>query len=478
MHHMRTHIVNLNSIMQTQLALAWAAGLSATLLASCILLWFWWARQADKKITKELVQETSSGGLKTITRGIPPGTLNTSSSASTHPPPLGSTQADISNDRSHQNGGTGGSPPAQQDTLDDAERALSEVNVIAARRLALHALRDIDAKTDAASSSDTNIGGWGAALLRPNATCVKRRRASSVLKTAERAIDAAVRALVEAREGESEFRVCRDDDLRVLYRHKSGDTMHYIKFEAVFDAPVHHVLSLLREFDLAITWNRFLHDSQILSAPSLSEVFVYALQWLPWPFKPICAFIRARGYDMSEWDDNTNIAPENLRQLTERMGGVGMFILVESGQEAELTGEQQAALPAKHRGCITADIYKGSFVSMVPSQGSDNRTMAAMYIKGASFFFIFFLSPCKPFLILFRMLTMTRKHFNSGPQAALTSRMARQLRFRHDGAVDVFSNAALAKDVPVKRRSTSTARRKAKEATKSGPSVCASHFKK
>ena len=62
-HHMRTHIVNLNSIMQTQLALAWAAGISATLLASCILLWFWWARQATKKITKELVQETSSGGL-------------------------------------------------------------------------------------------------------------------------------------------------------------------------------------------------------------------------------------------------------------------------------------------------------------------------------------------------------------------------------------------------------------------------------
>ena len=76
--------------------------------------------------------------------------------------------------------------------------------------------------------------------------------------------------------------------------------MHSFKFEAVFDAPVEHMLALAREFDLTSSWNKYTLDSTILHEESIFETVVYAAAWLPPPFPQPDSVLQARGLDLAE----------------------------------------------------------------------------------------------------------------------------------------------------------------------------------
>ncbi len=85
-----------------------------------------------------------------------------------------------------------------------------------------------------------------------------------------------------------------------MYRHVKGTRVHAVKFCATFNCPVEQLLALAREFDLTSMWNSFVLDSTVLHEPSIFESFVYAGNWLPFPFSCMDAVIHARGVDLSE----------------------------------------------------------------------------------------------------------------------------------------------------------------------------------
>ena len=80
--------------------------------------------------------------------------------------------------------------------------------------------------------------------------------------------------------------------------------MHSFKFEAVFDAPVEHMLALAREFDLTSSWNKYTLDSTILHEESIFETLVYAAAWMPPPFPQADSVLQARGLDLAEVSRN------------------------------------------------------------------------------------------------------------------------------------------------------------------------------
>jgi hypothetical protein len=96
--------------------------------------------------------------------------------------------------------------------------------------------------------------------------------------------------------------VAHADSPKVLYRHEKGTQVHSIKFEASFDAPVEHLLSLAREFDLTKTWNKFCTDSVILSEPSIFESYVYGSAWMLFPFPQMDTLVHAHGVDLAQED--------------------------------------------------------------------------------------------------------------------------------------------------------------------------------
>ena len=80
----------------------------------------------------------------------------------------------------------------------------------------------------------------------------------------------------------------------------AGTSVHSFKFEAVFDAPVEHLLALAREFDLTSSWNKYTLDSTILHEESIFETVVYAAAWMPPPFPQADSVLQARGLDLAE----------------------------------------------------------------------------------------------------------------------------------------------------------------------------------
>jgi hypothetical protein len=65
-----------------------------------------------------------------------------------------------------------------------------------------------------------------------------------------------VREALCSLEDHSGWMVSRDDKLKVYYRHLKGTTVHSLKFRAVFDHPLEHLLALAHEFDLIPNWNK------------------------------------------------------------------------------------------------------------------------------------------------------------------------------------------------------------------------------
>ncbi|KAL4425457.1 hypothetical protein ABPG75_009473 [Micractinium tetrahymenae] len=94
--------------------------------------------------------------------------------------------------------------------------------------------------------------------------------------------------------------VSRNDALKVFYRHQRGTTVHSLKFSAVLDHPLEHLLALVHEFDLIVTWNKFSLASLMLAEPSIFESYVYGAQWMMRPFKPMQGLLHARGFDLAD----------------------------------------------------------------------------------------------------------------------------------------------------------------------------------
>lgn len=116
--------------------------------------------------------------------------------------------------------------------------------------------------------------------------------------------------------------VARDDDLKVMYRHHAGTSVHSFKFAADFDSPLEHLLAMSREFDLTHIWNRYVLDSIILAEPSIFESTLYAASWLPFPFPHIDVVVQARGIDLADEDRCLLVlmnSPEDMSSLTEAL---------------------------------------------------------------------------------------------------------------------------------------------------------------
>lgn len=105
---------------------------------------------------------------------------------------------------------------------------------------------------------------------------------------------------LEALEDHSGWMVSRNDVLQVYYRHLRGETVHSLKFRAVFDHPLEHLLALAHEFDLIPTWNKFSLAAMTVAEPSLFEAYVYGAQWMLKPFKDMQALLHARGFDLAK----------------------------------------------------------------------------------------------------------------------------------------------------------------------------------
>ncbi|KAI7841817.1 hypothetical protein COHA_004346 [Chlorella ohadii] len=103
-----------------------------------------------------------------------------------------------------------------------------------------------------------------------------------------------------ALEDHSGWMTSRSDALQVHYRHQRGTTVHSLKFAAVFEHPLEHLLALAHEFDLIVTWNKFSLASEMLAEPSIFESYVYGAQWMMKPFKHMQALLRCRGFDLAE----------------------------------------------------------------------------------------------------------------------------------------------------------------------------------
>ncbi|PRW59375.1 START-like domain [Chlorella sorokiniana] len=103
-----------------------------------------------------------------------------------------------------------------------------------------------------------------------------------------------------ALEDHSGWMTSRSDALQVHYRHQRGTTVHSLKFAAVFDHPLEHLLALAHEFDLIVTWNKFSLASDMLAEPSIFESYVYGAQWMMKPFKHMQALLRCCGFDLAE----------------------------------------------------------------------------------------------------------------------------------------------------------------------------------
>lgn len=80
------------------------------------------------------------------------------------------------------------------------------------------------------------------------------------------------------------WKLIQDGQLRLLYRHSPGSTVHCFKATCGLPAPMEQPLAMAREFDLVTSWNSYITNSPILKTFCDIDMLVYASVWLPWPF--------------------------------------------------------------------------------------------------------------------------------------------------------------------------------------------------
>ena len=100
---------------------------------------------------------------------------------------------------------------------------------------------------------------------------------------------------------ESGYIAARDEaGLSVLYKHASGSPLHAVKFEALLDAPLLHVVAMLAEIDMMPSWNKFCVDAAIVVRGAFGSVFVYSASWVPPPFPQFDVTVRVRAHDAGD----------------------------------------------------------------------------------------------------------------------------------------------------------------------------------
>lgn len=132
--------------------------------------------------------------------------------------------------------------------------------------------------------------------------------------------------------------VMLDGELRMLYKHTPGTTQHAFRARCTFETPLEQLLALAREVDLVPTWNKYCVAADTLgpaagstaasSAPGstaasttdagagagagasggkagsgampapTTELLVYMVMWMPWPFNNISLTVHACGAEL------------------------------------------------------------------------------------------------------------------------------------------------------------------------------------
>jgi hypothetical protein len=114
------------------------------------------------------------------------------------------------------------------------------------------------------------------------------------------------------------------------YYKREGQT-HFLRWEAVYDAEPHELLSVAREWDLMSKWNKYLSNTAILSEPTEMSVLACGDLWTPWPLANRSMQFECRGYDLLSPPEVTNVDPHLLilfesvdrKQLQEKVPGDG-----------------------------------------------------------------------------------------------------------------------------------------------------------
>ncbi|MEW5315341.1 MAG: hypothetical protein WDW38_006780 [Sanguina aurantia] len=103
-------------------------------------------------------------------------------------------------------------------------------------------------------------------------------------------------------EEQRSWQLIYDEKFRLSYKHLPHTTIHAFKASCILEAPPEHILCLVREVDLARTWNHYATASGILAERGLTHMLAFILIWMPWPFPKMMMQFEASGADMLDLD--------------------------------------------------------------------------------------------------------------------------------------------------------------------------------
>ncbi|EFJ42271.1 hypothetical protein VOLCADRAFT_97649 [Volvox carteri f. nagariensis] len=96
------------------------------------------------------------------------------------------------------------------------------------------------------------------------------------------------------------WQLVRNDDLQLLYKPLPSQGVHAFRGRFVVDAPLEHMMALLREVDLCPTWNKYCSSAYVLRELSPADILAYMSLWVPWPLNDVGFMVEAQGADLFE----------------------------------------------------------------------------------------------------------------------------------------------------------------------------------
>ena len=214
--------------------------------------------------------------------------------------------------------------------------------------------------------------GVSAAELQPFAPSLAVDPADIVARADE--LGAVQAALAD----ESDYTVARDEaGLSVLYKHAPGSPLHAVRFEALLDAPLLHVVAMLVEIDTMPAWNKFCVEAAIVARGAFGSAVVYSASWVPPPFPQFDVTVRVRAHDAGDPSPGFILAMESV-------DGVAGVSGVAVPSPAPADAAALAARPpraAKRHACFIA---RGSCIRLLPvtpGAGGRPRTHATLAVS-------------------------------------------------------------------------------------------------
>ncbi|GBF98776.1 hypothetical protein Rsub_11358 [Raphidocelis subcapitata] len=90
--------------------------------------------------------------------------------------------------------------------------------------------------------------------------------------------------------------------LKIWHSHDKAAGLQHFRVHCVLEETVLNMLTMVREIDLAPTWNPALSVMRIMCEASLAEILIYMAIWLPWPLSEPEILVRALGVNLLSTD--------------------------------------------------------------------------------------------------------------------------------------------------------------------------------